>query len=141
MHLADSLASICARYGVDALYAFGSRGEEVRRAVAENASLDPENRSDVDFGALPAPGRIWTAEERARLTIELEDALGVGRVDLIVLPEADPFLAVDVLRGELVYCRDPDREAEYELFVLRRAGDLAPFERERIERLLGRGER
>ena len=54
-----------------------------------------------------------------------------ARVDLVVLPEASPFLALDIVTGELLLARDPDREAEYQLFVLRRAGDLAPFERAR----------
>jgi hypothetical protein len=67
---------------------------------------------------------------------ELEDLLGVGRVDLVSLPEAPPFLAVEIVNGELLYEVDPDRAAEYELYVLRRAGDLAPFEHERVRGVL-----
>ncbi|MBM4127923.1 MAG: hypothetical protein FJ247_11335 [Nitrospira sp.] len=67
---------------------------------------------------------------------ELEDILGVGRVDLVSLPEASPFLAVEIVRGELLYETDADRTAEYELYVLRRAGDLAPFEQERVRDVL-----
>ena len=47
----------------------------------------------------------------------------------MVLPEASPFLALDVIKGELIYCNDPDLQAEDELYVLRRAGDLAYYEK------------
>ncbi len=88
------------------------------------------------MGVEPAPGRRLSAEERVRLADDLEDLLGVKRVDLVVLPEADPFLAVDVIRGELLYCADADRQAEDELTVLRRAADLAPFARVRWRLIL-----
>jgi hypothetical protein len=55
-----------------------------------------------------------------------------------VLPEADPFVAAEVIRGERLFADDEDAADEYDLYVLRRAGDLAPFERERIEMILGR---
>lgn len=60
----------------------------------------------------------------------LEDLLQVGRIDLILLPEADPFLALDIIKGELLYTDDPDQQARHELFVLRRAGDLLPFKKD-----------
>jgi len=36
---------------------------------------------------------------------------------------------------------DADRQAEYELFVLRRTGDLLPFYRERVRMILEEGPR
>ncbi len=66
----------------------------------------------------------------------LEDLLDVPRVDLVILPEAPPFLALDIVQGELLCATDPVAEAEYQLYVLRRAGDLAPFERERRRMIL-----
>jgi len=57
-------------------------------------------------------------------------------VDLVVLSEADPFLALDVIRGELLWCVDPDVQAEDELYILRRAGGLAPYARERCRLIL-----
>ncbi len=67
----------------------------------------------------------------------LEDLLECPRVDLVVLDEADPFVAAEVIRGERLFARDEDVADEYDLFVLRRAGDLAPSERDRIVRVLG----
>jgi hypothetical protein len=92
--------------------------------------------SDVDIGILPQPEASLDPRAKVRLMAELEDLFGAGRVDLVSLPEAPPFLAVEIVRGELLYEVDPDRTAEYELFVLRRAADLAPFERERIHDVL-----
>jgi uncharacterized protein len=66
---------------------------------------------------------------------------GAARVDLVVLPEADAFLALDVIRGELIYCRDFDQQAEDELYILRKAGDLAYFEKERRKLILTGGGR
>jgi hypothetical protein len=67
-----------------------------------------------------------------QLAVALEGLLDVPRVDLVVLPEGNPFLAVEVIRGELLCCADPDAQAEEELCILRRAGDLAPLKRERL---------
>lgn len=132
----EHLREICNKYGVIGLYAFGSRAEEIAKRV-EGAPLPSEHpTSDVDIGVQPPLGKRLTARERVRLAIELEDLLDVARVDLVVLPEADPFLALDAIRGELLCCTDLDAQAEYELYVLRRAGDLAPFARERWRLIL-----
>jgi hypothetical protein len=66
----------------------------------------------------------------------LEDFLGVSRVDLVSLPEADPFLAANIIRGERLCARDTYLADEYDLYILRRAGDLAPLERERMALIL-----
>ena len=105
-----------------ALYLFGSRG---RREETE--------QSDVDVGIL------WREEQALRDLLQLEDdlerRLGL-KVDLVDAGRANAFLALDIIRGERVFCADPDRGDEFELYVMRRAGDLAPFERERRRRLL-----
>ena len=44
-------------------------------------------------------------------------------------------------RGELLFCADATDQAEYELYVLRRAGDLLPFEHERRDLILKHGGR
>jgi hypothetical protein len=86
----------------------------------------------VDIAVRPIPGYQPSVRDKARLAAELEDLLQVSRVDLVLLPEADPFLAVNAIRGEPIYRRDKDRADEYELYLLRRAGDLAHLERERM---------
>jgi predicted nucleotidyltransferase len=136
MSLVDELKAVGARYGLGALYAFGSRGQEVARRVRGQAVHPHFPESDVDIAVQLEPGRRLTARDRVRLSGELEDLLAAKRVDLVVLPEADPFLALDVIRGELLYCADPDHQAEDELYILRRAGDLAHYARERWQQIL-----
>lgn len=72
-----------------------------------------------------------------RLAQQLESMLGVDRVDLVVLPEAEAFLAADVVRGELLTATDLDAEAEAQLYYLRRAADLAPYLREQWREKVG----
>jgi hypothetical protein len=78
--------------------------------------------ADVDVGVLPVRGR----------------EIGMrARVDLVFLREADPFLAANIVRGERLHARDSYSADECDLYVLRRAGDLAPLERERMALILG----
>ena len=65
----------------------------------------------------------------------LEDALGLG-VDLVDLASCRTFLALEIIDGERIYCADADACDRFELYVLRKAGDLARFERERRASLL-----
>jgi len=74
------------------------------------------------------------------LAVALESLMSVDRVDLVLLSQADPFLAVNIIRGERVFCTDDYKADEYELYVLRRAGDLARFEQMRIERIMNPSE-
>jgi predicted nucleotidyltransferase len=133
--LGEEIRSLANRAGVEIVYVFGSRAGEIASSVKEKAGGLAVNSSDIDFGVL-LPGGAWTVQEKVRFAQALEDLFGVERVDLVVLNEADPFLAAEVIRGERLFERDRRRVDEYELFVLRRVGDLAPFERERMQRAL-----
>jgi predicted nucleotidyltransferase len=135
--LAGELEGIAARYGLRDVYAFGSRASEALARVS--ARLPPEHpasHSDLDLAVQPVAGRTLSPRERVRLAIELEDLFGVPRVDLVVLSEASPFLAAEVVSGELLHTSDALGQAEHELYVLRRAADLAPFRRERTRMIL-----
>ena len=90
--------------------------------------------SDLDIGVL-ARTRL-SVEDKVRIAQACEDLFNVARVDLVDLGTADPFLAVNIIRGERLYAVDSREADEYDLYVLRRAGDLAPFEEERIRRAL-----
>ena len=106
-------------------YLFGSRS----RSEATVAS-------DLDLGILCNEPLALAA--LIALEDELDSATG-GRVDLVDLARADPFLALDVVRGDRIYERDGRRLDEFDLHVLRRAADLAPFERERRRMFLSAG--
>jgi uncharacterized protein YutE (UPF0331/DUF86 family) len=132
----EGLRALCSRHRIDLLYAFGSRAGEIAGLVCGGHAPQRAPRSDVDIGVLPLAGAPLDIREKSAIAIELEELLGVSRVDLVLLPEADPFLAANIIRGELLHFVDRDRADEYELYVLRWAGDLAPLERERLS-LLG----
>ncbi len=133
----SDLQRICETFGVDILYAFGSRAGEVRAWMEGEVPTLPPGPSDVDIGVKPARGVRLSVHDKVRLAIALEDFFDVHRVDLVSLDDADPFLAVEIIRGERLYARDEDDADEYDLYILRRAGDLAPLERERIALILG----
>jgi len=131
------IAEICKRNGIADLYAFGSRGAEIAACVRARSIVIPtQHAADVDIGVLPFSLSQFGPLQRISLVIELEDLFDASRVDLVILPEADPFLALEVIRGELLYTDDPDRQARHELYILRRAGDLLPFKKQRIRMIL-----
>ena len=137
----QKLEEICQEYAVQDLYVFGSRAREVKNWVEGVLSFLDLKGSDVDIGILPCELISWTPDKKVDFSMEIEDFLGVDRVDLVLLPEAEPFLALDVIRGELLYSQDLDLQARYELFVLRRAGDLLPFKKDRIRMIMEEGGR
>lgn len=133
---AEALVRLCDEFRVDMLYVFGSRAGEVRKWLAGDRPGLPPDVADVDIGVKAARGTQLSVRDKVRLALALEDLLGVTRVDLIDLGDADPFLAANVIRGERLYARDAYEADEYDLYVLRRAGDLAPLERERMALIL-----
>ena len=142
--LAVRLAVLTRAHGIQEVYVFGSRAREIAARVhgferEARPSAYPE--TDVDIGVRPRQGIRLAASDRVAVTLALEGLLGVARVDLVVLPEAGAFLALAVVSGELLYCDNSTEQAEYELYVLRRAGDLLPLERTRRELISRQGAR
>lgn len=103
-------------------YLFGSR-----------ATGEAHARSDVDVAVLF--GEKVDLDAQVRLEAQLEAVLGTS-VDLIDVGRCNAFLALDAIRGERIYEADPVACDEFDLYVMRRAGDLAPFERERRRMVL-----
>lgn len=124
-----ALDALCRRFGLHILYAFGSRGREAYEWLGRDGGGLPPGPSDLDIGVKPAAP--LDTRRKVELAVALEDLFDVNRVDLVVLPEADPFLAANVIRGERLYAEDSYLADEYDLYVLRQAGDLIPLERER----------
>jgi len=136
--LAQRLAEIAAQYRLDAIYAFGSRVDEIVARVAGQPFTPAHPTSDLDIGVLPQRGALSNPWERGGLVADLETAFDAPPVDVVIVPEASPYLALEVIRGERIHIADPDAEARFELYVLRRAGDLAHFERARRATLFGK---
>jgi predicted nucleotidyltransferase len=135
---AGAVARIAQHYGLADISVFGSRAAEFTSGPDRPAPRG-KGDADVDIAVRPAGSRQLTPEDRVELTLALERALAVSRVDLVVLQDAGAFLALAAIRGNLLFCADAVDQAQYELYVLRRAGDLAPFERERQRIVLNGG--
>ena len=120
---ADAIRGVAeAESRIVAVYLFGS--------LADGTAI-PD--SDIDLGVLF--DRSIGVARRARLQARFSDALGKD-VDLVDVGTCDAFLALSIIRGERLYCTDIDRADEFDLYVMRRAGDLEPFERQRRRMLL-----
>jgi len=128
---------ICQKYGVAILYVFGSQAKSVNDLIEDRIDRLPPGRADVDIGIKCLPGVKLPVHEKVNLSLALEDFFNHHRVDLVILDEADPFLAAEIIRGEHLFAKDEYEADEYDLYVLRRAGDLAPLERERMALILG----
>ena len=100
-----------------AAYHFGSSSDGTAHAS-----------SDVDVGVLFRT-RV-PLEELIRIEIRLDDSIP-ETLDLVDVKRAGPFVALEIIRGERFYCRNETAADEFDLYVLRRAGDLEYFERER----------
>ena len=131
------LKEICEQFGIAILYSFGSQAENLRQWVEGQMDRLPDGQSDVDIGVKEISEKKWPVKKKVDLAVAMEGFLGCPRVDLVFLQEADPFLAAEIIRGERLFARDEYEADEYDLYVLRRAGDLAPLERERMALILG----
>lgn len=128
------LIQICTAHGIKILYLFGSRGLEFYHYLQGARSLPPPGESDLDVGLLPASP--LSVQQKVEIALQLEDLFNVPRIDLVVLTEADPFLSANIIRGERAYAQSEYEADEYDLYVLRRAGDLAFHERQRMDMIL-----
>jgi len=135
--MASTINQIAEKFELDIIYAFGSHAEEVAewlKGDKRNLSISP--LSDVDIGVKPSAAKQLSVENKVNLTIALEDFFSANRVDLVITTEVDPFLAANIIRGERLFCGDEYEADEYNLYILRRAGDLVPLERERISLIM-----
>lgn len=132
-----NLEQICHQYRVVTLYVFGSQAERVKDWLHGLPDSLKPNSSDIDIGVRFSLEGERSVTQKVSLAMALENLFRCQRVDLIILQEADPFLAAEIIRGERLFAQDEQASDEYELYVLRRAGDLAPLERERMALVLG----
>jgi len=132
------LQEICQSHDVEIMYVFGSRSREIKEFVDGERSRLTKRFPDVDIGIKTTRKAHLSVRDKVQVMTALEDLFEVERVDLVVLEEAGPFLAANVIRGERLFCEDHQKADNYDLYVLRRAGDLAPLERERQKLIFGK---
>lgn len=132
-----ALLEIMHQFPIDILYAFGSQAKQVSRWLEDEQVCLQTDSADVDIGVKINSDAPFSVKDKVLLALALEQLFGVKRVDLVSLADADPFLAANIIRGERLFADDTYLADEYDLYILRRAGDLAPFERQRMALILG----
>lgn len=136
MNRKTALARICEKYGVCDMYAFGSRGKEALDFLHERIDCFTPSHSDIDIGVRFSKDVHPTLKSLVQIEFELEDFFKLSRVDVVSVTDAPPFLALEIISGELLFAHNPDDQARFELYVLARAGDLLFYERQRRKNLL-----
>jgi len=131
----SQIAAYADQNHIQLIYAFGSRAKEIR-SRADGVETESENSSsDLDIG-VKAKNPL-DLDSKVRIAIFFEDLFDISKVDVIDLQEAPVFLALEIVEGELLYACDDYLEAEYQLYVMRRAAELFPFERQVRAMILG----
>ena len=116
----DELKEIFVKHGVVLAYLFGSQAEGTAR-----------RSSDVDIAVLLPPGTPRTKyfDVRLDLTNELMDLLHKNEVDVVVLNEATPLLAHQIIKyGRILYEDPQTRPAiDFVVYAVKRYADTEHF--------------
>lgn len=120
------IKNLAEKYHLQLIYAFGSRAKEALNYVHEKKNAFRASQSDVDIGVKPE--KHLGVEDKVKIGLFFEDIFDVPRVDVVALTDAPVFLALEIVQGELLYAKDDRYEAEYQLYIMRRASELAPYE-------------
>ena len=133
--IGNAINGLASAYDLQIIYAFGSRAAEARDFIAGTIERLSHGSSDLDIGVTSA--RRLTVQEKVELAVFFEDLFNVPRADVVVIPEAPITLAFRIVTGELLFAQDTTYEAEYQLYIMRMAADLEPFEKEMTRLTLG----
>ena len=136
MKPATQVHNLCRSNDLIAVFAFGSRSVEAAARLRGENMPSERSDSDLDLGILLPQEVEFDLRQIINFAIAVEDLFNVPRADIVDLRSAPPYLALDAIRGERLYCAGTYETDVFELFVLRRAADLAPYERERRKMLL-----
>jgi uncharacterized protein len=131
----DNIEALAARYALQFIYAFGSRAREALEFLDGRKRQLTSGASDLDIGVKSSTG--LAVGDKVDLALQLEELFGVPRVDLVVLSEVSTFLALEIVSGELLFAQDLHYEAEYQLYIMRKAAEMMPFQRAKERMMLG----
>ncbi len=131
----NAIKGLASAYDLQIIYAFGSRATEAKDFAAGTIGRLSPGASDLDIGIKPS--RRLTVQEKVEIAAFFEDLFGIARTDVVVISEAPVSLAFRIVTGELLYAQDPTGEAEYQLYIMRMASDLEPYEKEMTRLTLG----
>lgn len=123
------------KYQLQLVYAFGSRAKESLNIMEGKKYKVIEPKSDLDIGIKAK--RPLEINKKVDVAIYLEDLFDMPAVDVISIPEAPVFLALEIVQGELLYADNEIHEAEYQLYIMRQAAELMHYERQKKALVLG----
>ncbi len=90
--------------------------------------------SDIDIALLVDKGMYRELDRaapygyKARMISDLAHVLGTDKVDLVILNEAPPLLANEVIsKGKLLFCRNDRARLRFEAWAKLRYADTAPL--------------
>lgn len=131
----NAIKDLASAYDLQIIYAFGSRAAEARDFCDGTIGRLSHGPSDLDIGIKSS--RRLTVQEKVEIAVFFEDLFGAPRADVAVIPEVPITLAFRIVTGELLFAQDPTCEAEYQLYIMRMAADLEPYEKEMTRMTLG----
>ncbi|OGL48517.1 MAG: hypothetical protein A2161_17410 [Candidatus Schekmanbacteria bacterium RBG_13_48_7] len=123
------------KYHLQLIYVFGSRSKETLDLIEGRIPNLASTQSDLDIGIKSQ--KHLNIEEKVEIAIFFEDLFKVPRVDVVVIPEVSIFLALEIVTGEILYKINADFEAEYQLYIMRQAADMMPYQKMKNKMLLG----
>lgn len=112
------------------------RREEVIAAYLFGSTVTGKTHaeSDIDVALLVDEGQYKKLDRavpygyKARMISNLARLLGTDKVDLVILNEAPPLLANEVIsKGRLLFCRDDRARLRFEVRAKLRYADTAPL--------------
>ena len=113
------------------LSAYGSRAAQTLHWLHQGGAL-AAGSNDLDLAVSGGIDRRYSLAEKVALASAFSDLFEFEMIDLADMAEVDPFVAANIVRGERLYSSDRIYADELDLYVLRHAGDLTPYERERL---------
>jgi predicted nucleotidyltransferase len=122
------------RFGLLAVYLFGSRADDGRRLLA-GQPVEPAG-SDLDIGIVFREGNIDFAS-LGRIHLCFQEIFEPLAVDLVPLQQVDPLFQFRAIDGHRVTVSDSHRADLFELEVMSRAAELLPVQRQLERELFG----
>jgi predicted nucleotidyltransferase len=131
----EQIQKFASQHRIQIIYAFGSRAKEALAVIEGKIAGFSPGPSDLDLGIKPS--KPLNVEEKVKIAIFFEDLFRLLRVDVVAIPEVSALLALEIVRGEILFTQDPTFEAEYQLYIMKKAADLLPHERAKQSMIMG----
>lgn len=119
-----TIQQLASRYGLTAVYLFGSRAEEGRRFL-EGVPPGRSEASDLDIAVVFATLPTDAVHLYGELFRDLGALFGPFEVDLVFFHETSPLFRYEIIRGVRVFAADAAAADDAEESVMREAADLS----------------